>query len=54
MNINELFNHQIIALSIASLGGGFHKVDTEDIAIAAYGLVPQRFCWKKYPDKIDS
>jgi hypothetical protein len=53
MDISELSNHQIVALSIARLGGSVRKIDTEDVAVLAFDLAPKRFCWKKYPDKID-
>lgn len=53
MNSNELTNPQIVTLGLANLGGEIRSIDTEDIAIEAFRLAPQRFCWKKYPDKID-
>jgi len=28
-------------------------VHTEDLAVRAFQLAPQRFCWRKYPERID-
>jgi len=31
----------------------FRAIDTEDVAIEVYKIAPQKFCWKKHPDRID-
>jgi len=49
----DLNNQQIVTLAVARLGGLQRAIDLEDIAIASYDIAPSRFCWKKYPDRID-
>lgn len=34
-------------------GGATKLVHTEDLAVRAFELAPQRFCWRKYPERID-
>lgn len=48
-----LSNSQIVALAVAKLGGAAKEIDIEDIAIEAYGLAPEKFAWRKYPEYID-
>jgi hypothetical protein len=52
-NPKKLNNAQIVTLAVAQLGGEAKAVDMEDIAVAAYKIAPSRFCWRKYPDRID-
>ena len=49
----ELANHEIVTLAVYLLGGDSHDVDTEDIAVKANELAPNRFTWKKYHDQIN-
>lgn len=49
----ELSNVLLVTLAVFNLGGETKAIDIEDIAIQAYGLSPQKFAWKKYPDMID-
>jgi hypothetical protein len=53
MNLNNLSNPQIAVIAVARLGGDVRTIDSEDIAVIAYNIAPKRFCWRKYPDKID-
>ena len=49
----QLGNPYIIAIAISRLGGDLRPIDLEDLAISAFEIAPTRFCWKKYPDRID-
>jgi hypothetical protein len=49
----ELSNTKIVTIAVYNLGGSVKPVELEDIAIEAYKMAPQRFSWKKYPDRID-
>lgn len=53
MNLSSLSNPQIAVIAVARLGGDVRAIDSEDVAIIVYNLAPKRFCWRKYPDKID-
>ena len=53
MKLSELTNPQIATLGVARLGGDARAIDTEDVAIEAYKIAPKRFCWRKYPDRIE-
>jgi len=53
MKLSDLTNPQIATLGVARLGGDARAIDTEDIAIEAYKIAPKRFCWRKYPDRIE-
>lgn len=48
-----LSNLQLVTLAISELGGATQSVDIEDIAIRAYELAPEKFSWRKYPERID-
>lgn len=41
--------HQLVTAALYLVGGESRFVDTEDVAVKAYELAPQRFCWRKYP-----
>ena len=49
----KLSNLEILLVSLARIGGEAHGVHTEDIAIEAFKLAPNRFGWRKYPERID-
>ncbi len=34
-------------------GGAEKSIDTEDVAMKAFGIASAKFSWKKYPDQID-
>jgi hypothetical protein len=55
MNAKEISNTDLVVLATMIAGGGTDFSDIEDIAVAAYGLSPQRFGWrtKSFPsDKL--
>lgn len=43
----------VIVLALEAAGGASGRVDTEDVAVAAFRLAPSYFSWRKYPDQID-
>jgi hypothetical protein len=49
----NLPSYQIAALASYLVGAGEKAVHTEDIALKAFELAPNRFSWKKYPNNID-
>ena len=49
----SLTNAQISALSLALLGGTTKTIDIEEIAIKAFEIAPEKFCWRNHPDRID-
>ena len=48
-----LANHQIVTLAVYLLGGEAAYVDTEDVAVKANEIAPERFAWRKYADQIN-
>lgn len=46
-------NVEVVTLAAYLLGGEAVLVDIEDIAVKAFDLAPSRFCWRKYPERID-
>ena len=48
-----LANHQIVTLAVYLLGGDGAYVDTEDVAVKANEIAPERFAWRKYADQIN-
>jgi len=44
---------EIVTVSVFLLSGDSKHVSTEDVAIKANQLAPNRFNWKKYEDQID-
>jgi hypothetical protein len=44
---------EIVTLALFLLGGDQRPVDTEDVAVKAFELAPDRFRWRKYPDQIN-
>jgi hypothetical protein len=48
-----LANHQIVTLAVYLLGGEGAYVDTEDVAVKANEIAPERFAWRKYADQIN-
>jgi hypothetical protein len=49
----KLSNLQIVTLAVSSLGGATKAVDIEDIAVRAYEISPDKFSWRKHPERID-
>jgi hypothetical protein len=48
-----LTNPQVASIAVYLLGGKSKYIDTEDVALKAFELAPERFAWRKYPDEID-
>ena len=46
-------NVEAVVLALYQLGGHSRPIDTEDVAMRAHALAPDRFSWKKYPDQIN-
>jgi hypothetical protein len=44
---------RVVTLAVYLLGGDQRPVDTEDVAIRAHQLAPNRFSWRKYPEQIN-
>jgi hypothetical protein len=44
---------EVVVLAVFLLGGDRRSVDTEDVAVKAHELAPQRFAWTKYPNQIN-
>ena len=54
MTTNQvLTNLEIMTLAVYLLGGESKRIDTEDVAVKANGLMPGRFSWRKYKDQIN-
>jgi hypothetical protein len=51
--VHALTSHHLVVLAAYLLGGERKPIDTEDLAIKAYELAPDRFCWRKYKDRIN-
>lgn len=49
----NLTNIEYVAFAAYLLSAFEKPVDTEDIAIKAHEIAPERFCWKKYPEQIN-
>jgi len=49
----ELSNVEVLVLVVHDLGGTDRPVDTEDVAVRAREVAPQRFSLRKYPDQVD-
>ena len=45
-------NTEIVTLAVLLAGGRICTVDTEDVAIQAHKLAPNRFSWKKYKAQV--
>ena len=46
-------NWELVTIACFIVGGAEKLVHTEDLAVRAFELAPQRFCWQKHPDRID-
>ena len=44
---------EIVTLAVFLAGGDKRPVDTEDVAVKAHELAPDRFAWRKYPEQIN-
>src|SRR3989442_2068952 len=51
--VEEIPNWELAAVACFLEGGATKLVHTEDLAVRAFQLAPQRFCWRKYPERID-
>ncbi len=51
--VRELTNVEIVLLAVSDLGGEVKALDIEDVAIRAYEYAPEKFCWRKFKDRID-
>jgi len=49
MSEKELSNIDVALFVLYRLGGAERPIDTEDVAIECWRLVPEKFSWKKYP-----
>ena len=49
----NLKNVQIVVLAAYLAGAVDQPLDTEDIAVKAHSLAPERFSWRKYPEQIN-
>lgn len=49
MEAKELSNVDIALFALYKLGGDTAPMHTEDVALKCFELLPERFCWKKYP-----
>jgi len=49
----SLRQYHVVTAALHQLGGGARAIDTEDVAVRAYELAPQLFCWQKYPQHIN-
>lgn len=54
MIASELSNIDVALFALHRLGGAERPVDTEEIALECWKLVPQKFSWKKYPQYPES
>jgi len=54
VNEKSLTNEQVVVLAVARLGGDSSLIDTEDVAVQADQIAPQRFRWRKYPQYINN
>jgi hypothetical protein len=50
---DDVSKMDVIVLALEDAGGSSRRVDTEDIAVAAYVLAPTFFSWRKYREHID-
>ena len=53
MTTKPLSNHEIVTLAVYLLGGESKAADTEDVAIKANEIAPNRFVWRKYSDQVN-
>jgi len=51
--VEEIPNWELAAAACFLEGGATKLVHTEDLAVRAFQLAPHRFCWRKYPERID-
>ena len=50
---SDLTNVEVLVLVVHDLGGTDQPIDTEDLAVRAKEVAPQRFSLRKYPDQVD-
>jgi hypothetical protein len=53
MRIDDLSNPQLVTIAVALLGGEIRYIDREDVANEVNDIASGRFCWRKYPERID-
>ena len=46
-------NIELLSIAIHRIGRGIDPVDIEDLAIKAFELAPERFCWRNHTEMID-
>ncbi len=46
---DRLPNHLVATLALYILGGASARQNAEEVAVKCFGLAPQRFCWRRYP-----
>jgi hypothetical protein len=51
--VEEISKIDVITLALEDAGGSIGRVDTEDVAVAAYRLAPNYFSWRKHQEHID-
>lgn len=44
---------ELVTLAVYFAGGAQRAVDTEDVAVKAFELAPERVAWRKYPQQIN-
>lgn len=49
----DLSNVEVLVLVVYDLGGMDQSIDTEDVAVRAREVAPNRFSLRKYPDQVD-
>ncbi|OQY99712.1 MAG: hypothetical protein B6D41_00810 [Chloroflexi bacterium UTCFX4] len=50
---SKISNVEILLIAVGNCGGKTQAIHTEDIAIEAFEIAPNRFGWRKYPERID-
>lgn len=53
MSPRESTKKDVVVLALSQCEGATSSVDTEDVAVTAYRIAPQLFCWRKYADQVD-
>jgi hypothetical protein len=51
--LTDLSQVELVTLAVYLADGAQRAVDTEDIAVKAFELAPERFAWRKYPQHIN-
>jgi len=51
--LTELSQVELVTFAVYLADGAQRAIDTEDIAVKAFELAPDRFAWRKYPQQIN-